>query len=78
MHGGESARAAAEAGIENWVRVKADMDLGAYQVVVATAINAEPQWPEGVTFRDILQIAFRGHLIDTPDHTVVKRLRGLE
>jgi hypothetical protein len=71
----DSARAGAEAGLQRWVRVKANMDLGAYEILIATAITTEPKWPE-LSMREILQIAFKGHLIDSPDHPVVKHLRG--
>lgn len=73
----DSARTGAEAGINDWVRVKANMDLGAYEIASATAITAKPAWPE-LSFREILGIAFKGRLIETADHAVVKRLRGLE
>jgi len=73
----DSARAGAEAGINDWVRVKANMDLGAYEIVAATAITAKPAWPD-LSFQEILRIAFKGRLIETADHAVIKRLRGLE
>ena len=71
----DSARAGAEAALQRWVRVKANMDLGAYEILIATAITTEPKWPE-LSMREILQIAFKGHLIDSPDHPVVEDLRG--
>jgi hypothetical protein len=73
----DTARIGAETGIKSWVRVKANMELGAYEVMEATAIAVEPKWPE-LSFREILQIAFKGRLIETADHVVIRRLRGLE
>jgi hypothetical protein len=71
-----SMREAAEIGIEQWVRVKANMSLGAYEITVAESVMAEPIWPE-VPFQELIRLAFRGRLITTIDHPVIKRLRGL-
>ena len=46
-----SMREAAEIGIERWVRVKANMSLGAYEMTVAESVMAEPNWPE-LPFQD--------------------------
>jgi hypothetical protein len=35
----------------------------------------EPVWPEE-PFNELLRIAFRDRIISSPDHPVVKRLRG--
>jgi hypothetical protein len=73
---GETARQAADLARTKWVRMRADMALGAYRVVSAEAELPEPTWPEK-TFPELLTIAFRGCLITGPDHPVVRRLRGL-
>ena len=59
-----------------WVRIKADMQLGAYEISVAEAALSEPNWPD-YAFSDLLRIAFRDRLVDTLDHLVIKKLRGL-
>jgi hypothetical protein len=71
-----SMREAAEIGIERWVRVKANMSLGAYEMTVAESVMAEPNWPE-LPFQELIKLAFRGRLITAIDHPVIKRLRGL-
>jgi hypothetical protein len=71
-----SLREAAEIAITRWVRVKADTNLGAYRIAVAESAMAEPVWPNEM-FAELLEIAFRSRLIDTIDHPVIKRLRGL-
>jgi hypothetical protein len=71
-----SAREAAEKAMTCWVRVKADMNLGAYVTFVAENVTAEPEWPE-LSFQELLRIAFRDRIITSLDHAVVKRLRGL-
>jgi hypothetical protein len=69
-----SAMDAADMAKRRWVRVKANMSLGAYEIVEA-ATTAEPEFP-AVTFQELLRIAFRDRLVDRLDHPVIKRLRG--
>jgi hypothetical protein len=71
-----SAAEAATLAMTRWVRVKANMDLGAYEIFSATGTLQEPSWPE-LPFNELLRIAFRDRVIDRIDHPVVKRLRGL-
>jgi len=71
-----SAREAAELAMASWVRIKANSALGAYEIFKADGAIPEPQWPD-ISFREILRIAFRDFLIDSTEHAVVKRLRGL-
>ena len=70
-----SAAEAAEMAMRRWVRVKANMNLGAYEVFEASATIPEPVWPE-LTFEQMLPIAFKGRLIDSFSHPALKRLRG--
>ncbi len=70
-----TAAVAAELAMRSWLRVAANMPLGAYEVLVATGDLPEPTWPE-LPFEEILKIAFRDHIVDSPDHPLVKRLRG--
>jgi hypothetical protein len=60
---------------EQWVRVAANMSLGAYEVFTAPGALSEPEWPEK-SLRDLLSISFKDRLIDSLDHTVLKKLRG--
>lgn len=60
---------------KNWVRISANMSLGAYEVFTATGDLPQPEWPEQ-TFQDLLRIAFKNKMIDTIDHPVLRRLRG--
>jgi len=59
-----------------WVRLKADMSLGAYRITVSETVIAEPVWPEH-SYQQLLEIAYRDRMITTIDHPVVRRLRGL-
>ena len=71
-----SAREAAELAMTRWVRMKANMSLGAYDISVAESVIADPVWAN-LPYAELLQIAFRGRIITTLDHPVIKRLRGL-
>ena len=70
-----SSAEAAEIAMRKWVRLTANMSLGAYEVFEATGDLPEPTWPD-LPFQEILKIAFRDHIIDSVDHPVVQRLRG--
>ena len=72
----ESALEAAHLARDGWVRVTADMSLGAYRIFQATGGLPEPEWPEE-SLSGLLKIAFKGgKLIDAVDHPVLRRLRG--
>jgi hypothetical protein len=71
-----SALEAAELARTTWIKIRANMPLGAYDIFQAENINIpDPQWPT-LPFDEVLRIAFRDRLIDSLDHPVVKRLRG--
>jgi hypothetical protein len=71
----QSALDAADEAKSRWVRVTANMHLGAYDVAVASGQVAEPVWPD-LSFQQIIRIAFRDRMIDDWDHPVLRRLRG--
>lgn len=70
-----SAMEAASMAAGKWVRVAANMPLGAYDVYEATGDIPPPAWPD-TSFRDLLAVAFKGRVIDSLDHPVLRRLRG--
>jgi hypothetical protein len=70
-----SAREAAEMAMGQWIRLKANMSLGAYEITMAKSVMAEPVWPE-LSYQELVRIAYRDRMIATLDHAVVKRLRG--
>ena len=53
----QSALAAADAARTQWVRVQANMSLGAYEVATSDAGIPDPVWPEE-DFKSLLKIAF--------------------
>jgi hypothetical protein len=71
-----SMREAAELAMTQWLRTKANMSLGAYEMYVAESTMSEPVWPEA-PYQELIRLAFRDRLISSLDHPVIKRLRGL-
>jgi hypothetical protein len=72
-------RSAGEAALlaqKKWIRIRSDMALGAYAIYEAQGELSEPVWPE-YSFRELLKIGFRDHLVDSFDHPIIKKLRGL-
>jgi|SoiMetStandDraft_5_1073268.scaffolds.fasta_scaffold01451_6 hypothetical protein len=74
-----SGRKAAALATKNWLRVKPNMNLGAYEIYLApdSAKLGEPEWPE-LAYWDLIKIAFKDYLITSLDHPVIQRLRGLK
>jgi hypothetical protein len=70
-----SAAEAAERAMERWVRVTANMSLGAYEIREATGELPDPEWP-AYSFEEILRVAFRDRIVDRADHPLLQRLRG--
>lgn len=71
----ESALEAAQRGQGKWIRVAANMGIGAYDVWESTAVLPPPRWPD-TPFQELLRTAFKGKLIDNLDHLALRKLRG--
>jgi hypothetical protein len=71
----ESALEAVKLAGEGWVRVQSNMSLGAYEVFTARGELPEPEWPDA-DLRGLLKVAFRGKVIDSTEHPVLRKLRG--
>ncbi len=71
----KSAMSAAEIGMTQWIRLKSNQALGAYDVIAASAEFPNPMWPD-ITFKQIMEIAFKDRFIRDYDHPVLKNLRG--
>lgn len=72
---GRSALEAATLAKDRWVRVSANMSLGAYEIYTASGDIPEPEWPTQ-SFDDLVQLAFRDHFIDSLLHPALRQLRG--
>jgi hypothetical protein len=66
---------AAEMAMGRWIRIRANMSLGAYETYLAEATIPDPTWPD-VAFLELVRIAFRDRYINNVDHPVLKVLRG--
>jgi hypothetical protein len=71
----KSALEAANFATKGWVRVQANMSLGAYDVFEASRNVGEPEWPT-LPLNELLRVAFKDRYIASIDHPVLKRLRG--
>ena len=71
----QSAVQIAEMAMTKWVRVVANMSLGAYEAFIATGNLAEPEWPEQ-SFKALLTISFKDRFIRSLDHPILRQLRG--
>src|SRR5215207_4811279 len=72
----EAAERAALEATRRWVRLKANMAAGSYDVDVAAAAIGEPEWPD-LSMGELLKLAFGERMITSLDHLVVKRLKGM-
>jgi hypothetical protein len=70
-----SALDAADTATKRWVRLVANMQLGAYDVHTAEGTLDDPEWPD-ISFKRVLEVAFKDRFIETLDHPVLRRLRG--
>jgi hypothetical protein len=61
---------------KSWVRLVPNLSLGCYEIYEALGNVPEPVWPEGLTFEDVVRRAFKDGFSGTPDHPVLRRLRG--
>jgi hypothetical protein len=71
----ETAREACELAKTEWVRLAADMSLGAYRVYQAEGQLSAPVWPDK-SLSELLKLGFKDRIVDSAEHPVVKRLRG--
>jgi hypothetical protein len=60
---------------KRWVRVIANLALGAYDVFEATGPLPDPEWP-ATPFPELLKVAFKDRYIADLSHPVLRRLRG--
>src|SRR5262245_51370792 len=70
-----SGRDAAMRAMTTWVSVRANTDVGAYELFEATADIPEPEWPD-YSFAALLGLAFKDRISRDPDHPVLLKLQG--
>jgi hypothetical protein len=69
-----SALEAADLARDRWVRVQANLSLGAYEIIEAD-VSTAPEFP-ALPMSEILRIAFKDQYIAALDHPVLRKLRG--
>ena len=87
-----SLQEAVERAMIRWIRSRWSKPLGAYEIFEASLSIPQPDWDEAlgqprispdepqlpnISFQDLLQIGFRDRLIETSDHPLIRKLRGL-
>lgn len=65
---------AANLAVSKWVRLQANLGLGAYDVAYAEQLP-DPEWPD-LPFRELLRLAFKDRFIQELNHPVLRQLRG--
>lgn len=71
-----SAMEAAEIAREKWIRLSPNKSLGAYEIITGPDPQPPVVWPEQ-PFEALLEIAFKGKIIEKLDHPVIRQLRGM-
>ena len=71
----QSALRIAQAAETSWCRMVSDTSNGHYTHFEPSAELPAPKWPD-LVFNEILRIAFRDRYIETPDHPILRQLRG--
>jgi hypothetical protein len=71
----ESLAQAVEHAKLKWIRITANMHSGGYDVYEATGVLPEPEWPHH-NINKLIEVAFRGKVIDSLNHPVVQSLLG--
>lgn len=56
-----------------WVRLKWDKSLGAYNTFRTDRKLPEPEWPTE-SFNELIEVGFRNMVIDSMEHPIVERL----
>jgi hypothetical protein len=70
-----SAMEAAALAQDKWVRMSANRSLGAYEIIEGPEPQPEANWPK-LGLDAIVRIAFKGRIIETLEHPVIRQLRG--
>jgi hypothetical protein len=62
---------------KKWVRMAANMGLGAYEIRQSDADWEPPKWPDE-SFGEVVKIALKDRLIETSQHVVIREMLGFE
>jgi hypothetical protein len=62
---------------KEWVKMVGDRGAGLYRKYLPSGDLQQPRFPDR-PFNELLDIAFRGRLIDREDHPIIKAMRGIK
>jgi hypothetical protein len=71
----ESALQASQLAERHWIRMSANMPAGMYDTYQAAGELTDPEWPD-YTLQELLRLCFKSRFISSPDHPILKSLRG--
>jgi hypothetical protein len=72
-----SALSAIEQARKGWVRVTPFTQASQYRIWQPPGKFPAPEWPGQLpSMRDLLELTFKGQVIDTPDHPLLQQARG--
>jgi len=58
-----------------WLRLRSNQETSSYEAQPAADQSAEPVWPKK-SLAELIKLAFKGRIIDSIDHPVLRELRG--
>ena len=70
-----SAHEAAEYAMKRWIRIAPNQRIGGYDIFEGENQLPVPEWSP-LAYSEILKIAFKGRVVDGPDHPLMQKLRG--
>ena len=70
-----SALMASEIAEGEWVKISANMGIGAYDLYTTESITKEPRFPD-TDFAELVKLGFQGKIITSPDNQMVVELSG--
>ena len=59
----------------DWVRVQANMAAGQYEITPSMSDLGIPRWPKQ-SMDQLINDAFAGRIIDSPDHPYIRQIQG--
>ncbi len=60
---------------DDWVRVQANMAAGQYEITPSVNDLGFPRWPKQ-SMDELINDAFAGRIIDSPDHPYIRQIQG--
>jgi hypothetical protein len=72
---GASAREIVEIARTRWIRVVSNREEGCYVPFEPEDPLPDPTWPDK-SLSELLKLAFKGRVIDRPDHPIIEDLKG--